>query len=382
MIISIALGAAQGVALLDAMAKDMASYDRITGTLAIHRAGEAPAKATFILAKPNRFLVKGGGADIRFDGTVRYAMKDGKWVPIGKNGDLPGILRGFEGFYGRKLKALKLGEKSTNIPGDAFVIAKNLTLYVNKNTKRPVGRAFAGASGKTDWVYIKDMKSTKTVVAAKTSKPNPIEDPKPVRGGVVIGGPVSGPSTTLVQLKTEPYERPNLPIQADSAVPAGATASTGAATIAATPAELAAKLPKAGDMAKSFVAPLATGATVDFDKILKKSSGVILVFWHTNCPASATYIPFLETMRPEMGQAKVFLLGIDNGDSAGEVKQFLKDKSSGMLSAISTDAAALYGVQAFPTTIAIGADGKVVASFVGADEAAFKTAFEALKPKK
>lgn len=381
MIITVALGAAQGLALLDAMAKDLAQYDRLSGTLAIHRAGQPSAKATFILAKPNRFQVKGGGADIRFDGTTRYVLKEGKWVAIGKSGALPGILRGFEGFYGRKLASTGPAKTAAAVPGSGFVIAKNLVLYVNKTTKRPVGRSYTDEKGKVDWVYIKDIKPVGTAVAI-VQKPKVSEDPAPLRGGVAISLPMGESSTTLVPLKTVPSERPNLPIPAENAnVPTGATANTQLASVVSTPAELAAKLPKAGEDAKPFSAPLVTGPTIEFDKILKKSSGVILVFWHINCPASAQYVPYLETMRPEMAKAKVFLLGIDTGDTAGEVKQFLKDKSSGMTTATSDDLPALYGVQAFPTTIAIGADGKVIASFVGADEASFRAAFEALKPK-
>jgi len=381
MIFSIALGAAQGVALLDAMATDLAKTNRLSGTLVVQRPGQQPAKAVFYLTKPNRFQVKGAGIDVWFDGTTRYDMKDGKWVAVSKDGSLPVALRGMEGFFGRKVVAKGPAIKTKGVPGVGYTVADNVVFYINEKSKLPVGRSRTDANGKTIWVYYKDVKSANPVVAANKPavKVAKNEDPLPLPTGVSVPLTMGTPKTTLVELKTEEMERPNPPVPV-AQVPNDASAATRGDQVANDPAMIAAKLPKVGDTAQMFSANLPSGAQVELGKLLQKSQGVVLVFWHANCPASADYIAHLELMRPEMAKNKAFLLGVNCGDSSTLVKQYLSDKKSGMTTVLGAEVAELYQVTGHPTTIVLDKEGKVVASFIGANESALKAALEAIKP--
>lgn len=381
MIFPIALGAAQGVVLLDAMAKDLAKTNRLSGSLVVQRPGQAPAKAVFFLTKPNRFQVKGAGIDVWFDGKTRYDLKDGKWVAAGTDGSLPVALRGMEGFFGKKVVPHGPTVRTKGVPGVGYPVSDNVVFYVNEKTKLPVGRSRADGKGGTIWVYYKDVKPGEKLIAnpAAIKTVAKAEDPKPMTTGVNVPLTMGAPVTTLVQLKTEDMERPNPPVPVAN-VPNEATASKDSQA-SNDPALLASRLPKVGEDAKMFTANLPQGTQVDLAKLVQKSQGVVLVFWHANCPASADFIGHLELMRPELAKNKVYLLGVNCGDSSALVKQYLTDKKSGMTTVLGSEAAELYGVGGHPTTVVIDAQGKIVASFIGANESALKAALEAIKPK-
>lgn len=381
MILSIALGAAQGVVLLDAMAKDLAKNTRLSGTLVVQRPGQPPAKAVFFLTKPNRFQVKGAGIDVWFDGKNRYDLKEGKWVAAGTDGSLPVALRGFETFYGKKVVAKGPAVRTKGVPGLGFAVAENIVFYINEKTKMPISRSRTDAKGNTVWVYFQNLKPVGAIVAQKQPALPKIEDPGPLPG-VTVPLPMGEPVTTLAVLKAEDLERPNPPVPvANVNVPDEATANAKAtqASIGETPEDLAAKLPKVGEDAKTFVANMVDGTSLDLAKIIEKSKGVVLVFWHANCPASAEYLPHLESLRPEMAKNKVFLIGVNCGDASPLVKKFLADKKAGMLTVLGSEVAELYSVAAHPTTVVLDDAGKVVASFIGADESTLKAALDKLK---
>lgn len=386
MIILVALGAAQGAVLLDAMAKDLAKSTRLNGTLVVSRPGQAPAKAVFHLTKPNRFQVKGAGIDVWFDGKTRHDLKNGKWVPSGTDGTLPVALRGFESFFGKKVVATGPAVRTKGIPGVGYPVAENVVFYINEKTRLPVSRSRVDANGKAVWVYFKDIKPAQKLIVQKSDMQSVArkEEPKPMTTGVTVPLSMGDAVTTLVPLKTDELERPNPPVPvANVNVPNEATANlkVDQASIKETPEELAAKLPKVGDDAKLFTANLPSGAPVELAKIIQKSSGVVLVFWHANCPASGDYFPYLETQRAQMAKDKVSLLGINVGDASGLVKQFLADKKSGITSVLGSEVAEMYGVSAFPTTVVLDDNGKVVASFIGVNESALKAALDSIKPK-
>jgi hypothetical protein len=387
MIIPIALGAAQGLALLDAMAKDLAKTDRLSGYISLRRPNQQPAKLVFALAKPNRFEVKGPGINVRFDGTKRWTLKQGKWVAISKDGSLPSVLRGFEPFFGQGLGQLPKGAVVAGVPGEPYALAANQTLFVNKTSKRPVARSFTNGKGETTWLYYKLGKPS--MIVAKRDH----EEPKPMgktSTALNVPLPMSEPVNSLVDLKISEVERPVPPVPLDAQrmdIPEGASANAkpGQAPVSV-PAELAARLPKPGDMVAMFELPSHSGGTLNLTKILEKSTGgAVLVFWQTTCPASAQFLPYLESQRLKMRDSKVYLLGINCGDSADSIKNYLKQHKLGITSGMTPDGDSdlrdRFGVAAYPTTIIIDGQGKVVARFVGDDASAFEQGLASLKGK-
>ena len=76
------------------------------------------------------------------------------------------------------------------------------------------------------------------------------------------------------------------------------------------------------------------------------------------------------------------MISVNQGDSPKVINDYVKQGKFNFPIAMNAkggpDVAKLYGVQAYPTNYIIGRDGKVVARFVGFDEAGMKNELKKL----
>ncbi len=83
-------------------------------------------------------------------------------------------------------------------------------------------------------------------------------------------------------------------------------------------------------------------------------------------------------MYPSLAKQGLRYISVNQGDSAAVIKDYVKSGKFtfpiGMNGKGLNDVSKLYGVTAYPTNYLIDANGKVVESFVGFDEAGMKKA--------
>jgi hypothetical protein len=83
-------------------------------------------------------------------------------------------------------------------------------------------------------------------------------------------------------------------------------------------------------------------------------------------------------MYPTLAKQGLRYISVNYGDDKATINKYVKEGKFtfpiGMNGKGKNDVSELYGVQAYPTNYLISPDGKVVASFVGFDEAGMKAA--------
>jgi thiol-disulfide isomerase/thioredoxin len=94
---------------------------------------------------------------------------------------------------------------------------------------------------------------------------------------------------------------------------------------------------------------------------------VLLDFWAVWCAPCRSEMPIFEKLHREFAGKDVAILTVDVDEPAATPAQYLKDEklTFPVLIAEGTDTLDRYGVHAFPTTLAIDAEGKVAAFAVG-----------------
>jgi thiol-disulfide isomerase/thioredoxin len=105
------------------------------------------------------------------------------------------------------------------------------------------------------------------------------------------------------------------------------------------------------------------GASVELADLL--GSPIVLNFWASWCGPCRTEIPEFNAFAKDHPEVQVIGVGVDSGDAAAVARAA---ESFGITYRVAVGDSAImqrYGVRSLPTTVIIGADGKVKASHVG-----------------
>ncbi len=150
-------------------------------------------------------------------------------------------------------------------------------------------------------------------------------------------------------------------------------AAIGIAAFAAFSAEVKHEVIRSG--ASADVGKLAPGSTVP-DFTLADGSGteltlssvaadeklVIVDFWGAWCGPCRLEMPALEKLYTDSTTKGLQILAVDEGDSRAALDAYLKKRPLNfpMLRDSTGDIAERFGVRAFPTTVLVGRDGKII----------------------
>jgi thiol-disulfide isomerase/thioredoxin len=131
---------------------------------------------------------------------------------------------------------------------------------------------------------------------------------------------------------------------------------------------LGSMLPKgdmAGKDAPDFAVKALDGKSYSLASL--KGKPVLLDFWATWCGPCRKAMPAVEKMYRDYKEQGLMVLAVDAGEERAVVDEFLKKTPVPYPVALSTESkiAEAYHVEAFPTLVMIGRDGKVVAHEIG-----------------
>jgi thiol-disulfide isomerase/thioredoxin/outer membrane lipoprotein-sorting protein len=128
-----------------------------------------------------------------------------------------------------------------------------------------------------------------------------------------------------------------------------------------------------GSPAPKFSLQSPAGGKVDLEKELRGAKLLWLNFWFYGCGPCQEELPRLEAIQKKFRSAGLRVLTINEGDAPDLITSFMKEKSFSFpvgMNGKGSDVVKQYGVNAFPTNYLIDRDGKIVARFIGFDEAA------------
>lgn len=125
---------------------------------------------------------------------------------------------------------------------------------------------------------------------------------------------------------------------------------------------------KTGAKVPDFALRLSTGQTVKLSSYKESGKAVLLHFWATWCPPCRAELPEIDSTAKRLdGNSRLAVLCVCVGDEEKNRAAFMQQNGytfTGGLDADGTIAAA-YGVSGIPTSVLIGADGKVQKVHVG-----------------
>jgi thiol-disulfide isomerase/thioredoxin len=125
--------------------------------------------------------------------------------------------------------------------------------------------------------------------------------------------------------------------------------------------------PLLGKDALPIKLPLLAGG--DFDLAAQKGQVIVLDFWASWCGPCIKSLPGLIEMVAAFPSDKVKLIGINQGETADQIKKFMEVRGLKFTVALDADQGVgqKYGVDAIPHTIIVGPDGKVAWTQTGYD---------------
>ena len=350
---------------------------------------------TIAYAAPNRFRIQHGDARLNFlyicDGK-EYVVRNSGFNQPTKTNPLP--------------ESLATSELVNDHPhfGASFLYAffggaQNLTTLLGKKNSQPIRFGeditlqgelcqtvvFGGGS------YYKERRA---IVSVRDGLLRQVEGIDP--GRTKDSEELEGSKQTLAQLKASPQwktmppeqqrdiERqllnPNTPVSrtvetlSDLVVNQPIPDSTFAVTLL--PAERAKQqeaeaqanrgiIQKPGDLAPDFnTTMLATGQSLRLSAL--KGKVVLIDLWATWCPPCVRGLPETLAIQKDYAKKGLVVLAVSD-EKIKTVTAFLKahPELKGLNVLLSEDADKLFGVQAIPTMVLVGRDGKILASFLG-----------------
>jgi thiol-disulfide isomerase/thioredoxin len=122
----------------------------------------------------------------------------------------------------------------------------------------------------------------------------------------------------------------------------------------------------AGSTMANFVLTDIDGNTYDLSQLRQQKKLIILDFWYVNCAPCKKEFPYFQSMLEQYGD-DVILLAVNNIDSEESMRQLREELAADPATAVTfpmiKDTLGLsqgFGVTAYPVTVFIDPDGKVV----------------------
>lgn len=131
------------------------------------------------------------------------------------------------------------------------------------------------------------------------------------------------------------------------------------------------QLPEPGSFAPELklaeILQAPNGAKADWKSLRGKV--VVVEFWFTHCPSCLVEIPAWNALATKVDPAKVQMISVTN-DASAVVEEFLKKKP--ILGWIGIDPSSAvfdrYNVEAFPVTVVVGPDGRIISTHLHAGQ--------------
>lgn len=146
-----------------------------------------------------------------------------------------------------------------------------------------------------------------------------------------------------------------------------------------TPSDPTAKLPKQGDAMPAFAAKDLEGRATTLSALLKGRKGLVVNFWFSACTGCVQELPVLAKLGREYPAKGVGFIGVNPIDPISAARRTLKLHGIPFPTIAGVDAkkiAESVGVVAYPVTVVLNADGKVVDTLPFFDEARLMKAIE------
>lgn len=127
--------------------------------------------------------------------------------------------------------------------------------------------------------------------------------------------------------------------------------------------------PRVGEAAPAFSVVTADGKTLTNDSYKKQA--VILHFWGTWCPPCRAELPHMNELAERIAKnpdSNISFLAVAVSDTPTAVNAYMEKNKYTFTGGLDTtnEVAAAYRIQAVPTSILIGADGKIEKIQIGA----------------
>ena len=124
--------------------------------------------------------------------------------------------------------------------------------------------------------------------------------------------------------------------------------------------------PEVGKLAPDFQLSNLEGQSVSLSDF--RGQPVLVNFWATWCGPCRYEMPFLQRIHEEQGANRLVVLGINLGESPGEVSEFMGEFGLTFTTLLDSgqDVALMYNVRSIPTTLLIDENGVIRDRKVGA----------------
>jgi peroxiredoxin len=148
------------------------------------------------------------------------------------------------------------------------------------------------------------------------------------------------------------------------------------------PGEPQPELIKSGAELASFSATDQSGKKHSLDSLLKNKKGLVLNFWFSSCTGCVAEMPYLVKLHPQLAKDNIGLVGINSIDNASITSRTSKKNKLPYPTLGGEGSKAItkqVSVMAYPVTVVIGKDRKVIDAILGFDEPRLNKAIDALK---
>jgi len=117
-----------------------------------------------------------------------------------------------------------------------------------------------------------------------------------------------------------------------------------------------------GEQSPGFVLSDRNGVQFDLHEVAKRNKVVLINFWATWCAPCRVELPQFEKLYKGKSGRGFEILAISEDDAPAKLTEYLEARPLSFPVLIDADGAVAkaYGVQAFPTSVLIGADGRVL----------------------
>jgi thiol-disulfide isomerase/thioredoxin len=140
-----------------------------------------------------------------------------------------------------------------------------------------------------------------------------------------------------------------------------------------------ANLIKPGAVLAPFTGKDAAGQAQSLKTLLKGKKGALINFWFTSCVGCIQEMPYLSALEPGLKRQGIGMLGVNSVDGVETIRRTSKLQKMGFPTLVGDPAKGLTkqaGIIAYPVTVVVDADAKVVDAILGFDKARLEKGLE------